>query len=542
MFMINRAEPVNTSSIPPRGQKLRWQLPQDASDLGNMANMMNKAQYLSYLHGVYNIAQAVVVGLCITHIILITGFQPRLAVFPGTLIAMTPDMLHLILVSLVVAALLSMSSTILSGHRLKLLSTFPSSLSITCQFMVAVDDSHVYHQLLALYSNVMLRGLERAIIVFNQLCSTFILVFLLRPFMLAVIMWPFFTLLFNARKKASVDEDLSNLIIWSFQRIFRRAPSNERLVENIHDTLSLPDSEFFLLLKKYLASRALRKAVQTSGPSTSSHIYRPPHLKRKENLAMFSSGRSGKPSIAAAAFSVKTGVSRMGGNRVSAANMRISGTGQALSPVKGFSGRVSFPSGVVSPKGPVAESHENEREEIQPTSRSNSHSSPRIEVTGDEQPCVSPSLDARITQSLEEANQANGSLSNSYKEVSSPGKSSANQSGRAKKDEDLDLEASRYKTLATTMMRLSHFRTYMPTLSMMDVSLAPLTATEPARGTEGKEEDKEEAVNRENVSLCLLSRFLAYFCSYFLSLIMSLLNLSGGERCQSFGEPSNEAP
>ena len=258
---------------------------------------------------------------------------------------------------------------------------------------------------------------------------------MLRIFLLAVMMWPFFTLLFNARKKASVGEDLSQLGSWMFQYVFKRAPSNERLVETIHETLSLPDSEFVHMLKIYLAKRALRKAIQTSGPSALSNIKRPPHLKKNEaengtsgilvksgvihRLPSFS-GKTGASSSRLSSVALKGGVARLG-------SMRVSAAGQGNASSFNLSGRPSFLP-LMSPKGPVAES--TEIEEMQEAS---SDSSPRNEI--EEPPrdeiegvIASPApLDAPVAQSFAETKRESASNASKGESSGSNRRSSINQ-------------------------------------------------------------------------------------------------------------------
>ena len=161
--LTTRVPPLNGTFVdtPLPAGKLRWQLPGDISGLSGVSAMMMRASEMCINVLMYNLLQVggvnsgsvchtsgcvssatltcslppcstlqgVVIVALLAHLIHYIGFQPRLALYPGAIALMTPDLIVLGFIVMIIVSMLSMMGHLLYGYRLE-----QASLAILSSF------------------------------------------------------------------------------------------------------------------------------------------------------------------------------------------------------------------------------------------------------------------------------------------------------------------------------------------------------------------------------------------------------------------------
>jgi hypothetical protein len=228
--------------------------------------MLQTTSNLTYLWNTYVFLQAIIIFVLALSIIRLIGVQPRLAVIPGTLVVIIPDICHLIVVTLTVCCCMAMIFVILIGPNNKQVSSFSEALLFQATALVNGNELNVFE---GIYSG-QYGQFELAVI---NMTHVFMIITLLtlKAIILTIIITPFSLFVLRGRGYPSMAEDIESLIYWRYQQVRRTSWLNSYIVEKTAAALRKNKGSRFARLKRFLTKQASRRlspllSIHTSNP------------------------------------------------------------------------------------------------------------------------------------------------------------------------------------------------------------------------------------------------------------------------------------
>lgn len=227
-----------------------------------MTAMLSQASSLEYLWSTYFFLCSVIILLMIANIVRSSAFQPRLSVLAGSLYLLTSDLLHLFTIFIIIAVILSVLFVIIVGPSLKNASTFNNAFISVCTLFVTGASGD--------YNLTMLRNLNLSTVMFFAAIASFIflivlVLFILRNFVVVIVMWPYSTLIFCGRYSSTIGEDLVTLFKWKIAELRRKSWTNNTLLSLSVKTLQQKRSLRAMVASSFktLASLAPIRAIES---------------------------------------------------------------------------------------------------------------------------------------------------------------------------------------------------------------------------------------------------------------------------------------
>jgi hypothetical protein len=228
--------------------------------------MLQTTSNLTYLWNTYVFLQAIIIFVLALSIIRLIGVQPRLAVIPGTLVVIIPDICHVIVVTLTVCCCLAMIFVILLGANNKQVSSFSEALLFQATALVIGDELNVFE---GIYSG-QYSQFELAVI---DATHVFMIITLqtLKAIILTIIITPFSLFVLQGRGYPSMVKDIESLIHWRYQQVCRMSWLNSFILEKTAAALKKDKGSRLARLKHFLTKQASKRlspllSIRTSEP------------------------------------------------------------------------------------------------------------------------------------------------------------------------------------------------------------------------------------------------------------------------------------